>query len=87
MLVVHALPARGHFEILGQAFVEPERDILEHAVQPGMGQFVPQVLLNAIAPVRVHDQVFAAAQPASGCATKKARRFGRSGYFVCMKRS
>src|SRR5207237_1117876 len=52
---------RRQFEVFSQSLIEPQRDILEHAVQQGMRQLVPQVVANALAPERVDKQVLAVA--------------------------
>ena len=49
-------------------------------MKKGVGELVAQVLLDAVAPVGVNQQVLAAADAAAG-PTKKARRFGKSGCF------
>ncbi len=87
---IDAVPARRQLEELGQSFVEPERDILEDAVQNGVRQLVPQVLVDAVAvepraPVGVDQQVLVAAQPARLCQEESAGA-GSSGYLAFMKR-
>ena len=85
MLVVDAVPAGRHLEVLRQALVEPERHVLEDAVQQGVRQLVAQVLADAVAPVGVDEQVLGRRRGGRGWATKNARRFGRSGYLSFMK--
>ena len=45
-----------HFEILGQPFINPQRQARHDRVQVTVRNFMPQVLGHAIAPMRVHGE-------------------------------
>src|SRR6516225_8256395 len=76
VLIVDALPVGWDLKILGQPFVEPKRHIAEYAVQQSMGQLVPEILLNAVAPVSVDEQVFRAPD-ASRLSHEKSAALGK----------
>jgi len=57
MMHVRALPVGRQLEVLGQPLVEPERHVLEHAVQHGVREFVAQVFLDTVSPEGVDEQV------------------------------
>src|SRR5258707_11651957 len=64
MFAIQAFRFSGKLEEFGQALVEPERIVLQDAVQQRMGEFVAQVLADVVAPEGEDEQVIAAAHAA-----------------------
>src|SRR5262245_33276975 len=62
VLRVQPVLLRGELVVLGEPLVEPERHLLDHAVEQGMGELVAEVLAQVIAPEGEHEQLARAAR-------------------------
>ena len=51
---IQAPSTSGDLEILGQALVQPERDVWQHRVQVSVSHFVPKVFRYPVSPLGIH---------------------------------
>src|SRR5262249_55630546 len=60
MTGVNSLGLGRELEVLSQSFIQPQRHVLEHAVQEGVSELMTQVSANPVSPEGVNEQVLAA---------------------------